>query len=64
MFFNKNSTTGILVYRPKQWNGLDENFEYSEGWSGTIQNIYYPNTFTGFETPTDSILETFEGIGW
>jgi hypothetical protein len=53
-----------FFYRPRQWIGIQENFEYTEGWSGTILNVNYPDTYTGFDTPTDSLTETFEGSGW
>ena len=55
---------GILFYRPPLEIVFTENFEYSGNWSGTIQNINYPDTFTGFDTsPFTSFTENFES-GW
>lgn len=54
----------MIFYRPPRIIQIIETFEYSEGWSGTIPNINYPNTFTGFDTsPFVSFVETFEA-GW
>lgn len=56
---------GLVFYRPPIWNGLTESFEYSENWSGTIENINYPDTFLGFDSPFASISESFEpSNGW
>lgn len=43
-----------------------ESFEYSGNWPGTLQDPNYPNTFTGFNTPTNTTpLESFEPEdGW
>lgn len=44
---------------------INESFEYSESWSGTINNVNYPDTFTGFDSPSASINEAFElSDGW
>lgn len=45
---------------------INESFEYSGSWSGTIEGgDSYPNTFTGFNTPSASLSETFElSDGW
>jgi hypothetical protein len=43
-----------------------ESFEYEGNWSGTIQGgDSYPNAFTGFNSPSSSMSETFElSDGW
>lgn len=43
-----------------------ESFEYSANWPGTLANPNYPDTFTGFDTPTNTTpLESFEPEdGW
>lgn len=65
MFFKKDSNIGVLFYRPPIWTSLASSFEYIENWPGTINNINYPDTFTGFDSPTASISESFEpASGW
>jgi hypothetical protein len=45
---------------------ITESFEYEGNWSGTIQGgDSYPNAFTGFNSPSSSMSETFElSDGW
>jgi hypothetical protein len=44
---------------------ISSNFEYSESWSGTISDINYFSSFTGFESPEASITSSFEpSEGW
>jgi hypothetical protein len=45
---------------------ISESFEYEGNWSGTIEGgDSYPNTFTGFNTPSASSSESFEpSDGW
>lgn len=39
-------------------------FEYVESWPGTLADSGYPDTFTGFLTPSDATpLESFERDG-
>jgi hypothetical protein len=45
---------------------ITESFEYEGNWPGTLSDPNYPNTFTGFSTPSDTTpLESFElSDGW
>jgi hypothetical protein len=49
-------------YREPPYINATENFEYSEGWPGTISDINYPDSFS-FSSPTATGAENFES-GW
>jgi hypothetical protein len=54
----------LYFYRLDPVTQISANFEYSEGWSGTIIDTNYPATFTGFNTPSNETpLESFENSG-
>lgn len=53
MLFKKNSTTGVLFYREKQWIGLTENFEYSG--SMPTDNWTYFSVYDNYQGPLNYV---------
>ena len=50
-------------------SSLTEQFGYSEGWPGTIDDTDYPSTYTGFSPPADGVIDeefvpTTDGGTW
>lgn len=46
---------------PEPFTGVETSFEFNEAWPGTRNDLDYPDTFTGFSTPTNiTPLENFE----
>lgn len=63
MFFNKDASPAVVFYRPPTQITFIDNFEYSDNWPETIENVDYYITYSF--VATNSQQDSFEaGDGW